>query len=288
MNRTKFIPLSECMKKAMEEMLFPVPSVKFERFPRFSDITGGFRDREFTVLCGSTGSGKTTLLANWSASMIERKIPHFVLSIETGYLDFSRRVLSVFARKNLNTGEIVDIEDLRRVRNSHADAIKEEGCFLSVYDNRVSIETLISDIEEMVSRNKAKVVFVDNLNFFMEVTRSSDSIIEMDRVIHELIILCKQVDVHVVMVMHPRKTDNGRVTSLYDIKGSSISVQEAHNVFLWNRVDPALMRETTDLGHMDRQLSFAKMRRRGEYIGSELIFRSTDGVSYQEGKLYHG
>ena len=120
-----------------------------------------------------------------------------------------------------------------------------------------------------------------NLNFFMEVKRAQDSNIEMDRVIHELIILCKQIDIHIVMVQHPKKTDDGRVESEFDIKGSSAAVQEAHNVFLLNRPKSKDIadgiRETTD-----RELKIAKLRRRGKYVGKSILFSIMGGKYYEQ------
>ena len=104
----------------------------------------------------------------------------------------------------------------------------------------------------------------------------------MDRVIHELILFCKRVDVHIIMVMHPKKTEGGRVVSEFDIKGSSTAVQEAHNIFLFNRA-----RATKDglVTPSDRELTLNKMRRRGSHVGKTLIFGST-GTRYEEKGYY--
>ena len=112
----------------------------------------------------------------------------------------------------------------------------------------------------------------------MEVTRSTEVVLEMDRIIHDLIILCKQIDIHIVMIMHPKKTDHGRVESEFDIKGSSTAVQEAHNVFLLNR--PTFQQiQNENRCAFDRDLKIAKMRRNGLYVGKSVVFNS-QGTRY--------
>lgn len=270
----------DLMHDMAKEMLTPVPAIPLLDYPHLTRVIGGFRPREFSILAGSTGTGKTTLVANWSKSLLKQGVPHFVASVETGHTDFMRRTMSAMVGEDCNTGEPIPLYKVKKMVEDHKS--KYENLHLSLYDNRFSVEELMNDIAWHVEKHQCKVAFIDNLNFFLEVTRAADQIVEMDRVIHELIIFCKQVDVHVVMVMHPKKTDNGRVESEFDIKGSSTAVQEAHNVFLFNRagadmIDQGLATKS------DREIKIAKMRRKGKAHGQRLILKSTDGVSYFEG-----
>src|SRR5581483_2305404 len=229
--------MREVYKEAIIELGLPYPSINLNDWPLWNAMTGGFRMREFTILCGSTGAGKTTFLANLSAQLLKQKQKHFVMSVETGHTDFMKRVMSVLAGRDLNTGDPVSAEVIARIHMRNAEHLESDTIEFSLYDNRVPVEQLMHDIRYMVKKG-CKIAMLDNLNFFMEVTRSADQIIEMDRVVHELIIFCKQVDVHIIMVMHPKKTMNTRVESEFDIKGSSTAVQEAHNIFLFNRPKP--------------------------------------------------
>lgn len=284
-NPTEYESAADSLAQSFTDILTPPESVKMRDFEKFSFLTGGFRPKEFTILCGSTGSGKTTLLANWSNALISEKIPHFVASVETGRHDFIRRIISARVCEDWNTGDPIPIERVKRsFGEAEIDRLKSAPMYLSLYENRFSVEQLISDIKFMIENHGIKVAMIDNLNFFLEVTKAADQIVEMDRVIHELIIFCKSADVHVIMVMHPKKTDSSRVESELDVKGSSTSVQEAQNVLLWNRPgDDLISNGQATLG--DRELKIAKMRRRGLAVGSRLVFQSLNGVSYREGEL---
>lgn len=272
--------------EAAERLLCPTPSVKVPGFDFFNRITGGFRPREFSILCGSTGSGKTQLLAAWSAAMVKQRIKHFVASVETGPHDFVMRMMSSLVGKDFNSGDGIPLADFERFEREYGELIREHVCRLALHENRIKVEHLLAEIEREVVDNGVQVVFLDNMNFFMEVTRSSDSLIEMDRVIHEFIIFCKQVDVHVVMVMHPKKTVDSRIESEFDIKGSSTAVQEAHNVFLWNRPNKKDL-ETNFRHPSDRELKIAKMRRRGKYVGKTILMTSPNfGASLIEKEAF--
>jgi twinkle protein len=273
---------SDLYQQAMAELVLPAPATKTLLFRQLDILTGGFRPREFTILCGATGIGKTCLLANLSTAFLQQKAQQFVASVETGATDFMKRIFSVLEGKDLNHGDMVDVEILKGVHAKWGYLFQNNTLRLSLYENRFSVEQLISDIQYEVKNHGCKIAMIDNLNFFLEVTSAQDSIIEMDRVIHKLIIFCKQVDVHVVMVMHPRKVEAGRVESELDIKGSSTAVQEAHNVFLFNRPHKDLIDKGLATSG-DRELKMAKMRRRGKNVGRTLLFKCTNGVSYSEG-----
>lgn len=261
--------------QALREMGKPFPSIPVKDWELFNKYTGGFRPREFSILCGSTGSGKTTWLANLSAQLLREQVKHFVMSVETGHTDFMKRVCSALMRQDLNTGEVVPANVLSALSTQHMHLIQSRCIEFALYEDRLPSEQLCHDLRVMAKKG-CKLAIIDNLNFFMEVRRAQDAVYEMDRVIHELIILCKQIDLHVMMVMHPRKTDDGtRVESEYDIKGSSTAVQEAHNIFLLNR--PRL--EDLKSGHRhphQRELKIAKMRRRGKFVGKAILFDCHD------------
>lgn len=282
---TEFETAADALGQSFEDILKPPESVKMQDFQKFSFLTGGFRPKEFTILCGATGTGKTTLLANWSNAMISDNVPHFVASVETGRHDFLRRIISARVSEDWNTGDAIPIERIKaRFGENEIIRLQKAPMYLSLYENRFSVEQLISDIKFMVETKGIKVAMIDNLNFFMEVTRAADQNIEMDRVIHELIIFCKQTDVHIIMVMHPKKTENIRVESEFDVKGSSGSVQEAQNVLLWNRPGDDLI-SNAQATPGDRELKIAKMRRRGLAVGSRIVFQALNGVSYREGDV---
>lgn len=280
-----YVTSKDAYHEAIAEMLDPPPSILVFDMPKLSGLMGGFRAKEYSILCGSTGTGKTTLIANWSASWIRQRVPHFVASVETGKTDFIRRVISVMEKQDLNSGNAISLAKAKEINTQHGDWFKQDILYLAPYEDRFDVDHLMADIAWMVKNKGIKIALIDNLNFFMDVKRGQDQNVEMDRVTHALVTFSKQIPVHIVMLMHPRKTDNTRVESEFDIKGSSTAVQEAYNIFLLNRATP----EDIKAGRLDkysRELKIAKLRRRGKAIGSKVIFSTTNGVVYDEKEVW--
>lgn len=268
-----------------EFLLNPPVGSKIFGFERLTDSMGGLRPREFTILCGATGSGKTTLLANLSWGLLQNEVPHFVGSFETGHVDFLIRTISAAEGMDYNTGNKVSIDEVKRLSQKYDQYLGRKILNLSLYDNRVPHETMINDIKWANENLGVKIAMIDNFNFSMPPTRANDQLIEMDRVIHDFVMFCKTTDIHIVMVMHPKKTDHGRVESEFDIKGSSTSVQESHNVWLFNRPHEDAIKN--DIARAwDREIKFAKIRRKGLNTGKRLILRCQNGVKYEEGETY--
>jgi twinkle protein len=265
-------------------MLVPYASTPLLRFPRLNAMTGGLRAYEFTILCGATGTGKTTLCANLSLDFLEQGVPQFVASVETGHTDYIRRMISAAVGYDWNSGDPVPQAALQLFNADHGQKFKNAPAWLSLYDNRTTVEALMADLAYMHKHHGIKIAIIDNLNFFLEVTSAQNAIVEMDRVVHELIIFCKRVPIHLIMIMHPKKTDHGRVESEFDIKGSSTAVQEAHNVLLFNRVHPALVDDGI-ASPEDREIMIAKMRRKGKFVRRRVIIKARNGVQYSEGDV---
>ena len=270
---TQFSNMREVWLETLSLLAKPFPSVELPDWPMWNEITGGFRSREYTILCGSTGAGKTTFLANMSAQLLKRGVKHFVMSVETGRHDYLIRVVSVLEGRDLNIGKAVSADALAQLHVKHTQLLESGVIEFSLYENRVPVEQLIADLKFMYAKG-CRIAFIDNINFFMEVTNSRDQVVEMDRVTHELIVFCKQVDMHIVMVMHPRKCEGeARILTEFDIKGSSTAVQEAHNVFLFNR--PLIRDVENGKRHItDREFLVRKMRRRGWNFGRTIIFNN--------------
>lgn len=277
-------PMSDVYYLAQSEMITPFPSTPLLRFPTLNKITGGLRPYEFTILCGATGTGKTTLCANLSVDLLEQGIPQFVASVETGHTDYVKRMISAMVKRDWNTGDAIPVDYLRLFNVDHEAKFKANTAQISLYDNRVPVEELMADLAYMVKHHGIKVAIVDNLNYLLEVKRAQDLIVEMDRVTHELVVFCKRIPIHLVLIMHPKKTESGRVEDEFSVKGSATAVQEAHNILLWNRPHPELVKAGTAV-EGDRELMIAKMRRKGKYVRRRLLFRATEGVHYQEGSL---
>jgi replicative DNA helicase len=280
-SHTTIVNLRDVFRQAIQVLAKPYPAIQLPEWPAWNKLVGGFRMREYSILCGPTGTGKTTLLANLSKQLALQKVSNFVMSIETGSVDYCIRFISALEGVDLNTGDAVAADELAKISARHLELITNGKLEFSIYESRIDVEQLKADIRYAVEILGCRVIFVDNLNYLLRIGKAADQNIEMDRVTHDLIEFVKTVEAHIVMVMHPRKTEDKRVLSEFDVKGSSTSVQEAQNVFLFNR---PLVGDVVNgkRHHTDRDFFIAKMRRRGRYVGKTLHFKVCGGCKYIE------
>lgn len=263
---------------AFKEMLDPPKGIPLPWWPKLTKMLGGLRMKEVTLLCGATGAGKTSLLANISAQLFEAEIPHFVAPVETGDTDHMIRVLSALEREDYNTGDPVPLEKAKAMFKRQEHKIKNSPMYVATYSDRVNIEEMCSMLKYMNKYHGCKVALLDNLNFFMDVREQKDALLAMDDAIHGLIMLCKEIDMHILLVVHPRKTDgDGRVLSEFDIKGSSTAVQEAQNVLLYNRASKDELAPKGNRLLSDRELVFRKIRKRGMNVGRPIWLEYSAG-----------
>jgi hypothetical protein len=270
-----FISAQQAFMAALGHLASPPKGVPLADWPAFSKALAGLRPNELTLLCAPTGAGKTALMASMSAQLIRQGVPHFAAPVETGEVDYACRVLSAIASKDLNNGEAVPVELLNKVAKENEQLLLSAKMNISTYDGRVDVDEMITNIKFQIEHG-AQIAILDNLNFFLKVTRSQDQLIEMDEAIRHFVTLAKKLPIHIILIVHPKKTEGGRIESEFDIKGPSTFVQEASNVILFNRPKPQDI-EQGYRDHDDREMVFKKIRKRGHYVNIPIYFSYKSG-----------
>lgn len=239
-------------------------------FERLTRATGGLRPNGFTVICGPTGTGKTTLLANlWIQFTSDGKIL-FTAPVENGKEDFMDMLVSIVSRKSR-----LDLtsHDWEEVRQKYLPTFfsNRQNVF-SNHESRVSHLDLLTDIYYNHLTKGTQIALCDNWQFMSDFSDDRNAMAKSDKALHECVVFTKHVPVHIFMVMHPKKTEGGRVESEFDIKGSSTAVQEAHNVWLFNRLKNEKDAPPLTVADFCREISVAKARYNGRSVGSKIIY----------------
>lgn len=268
----------EVLDKAAVEILTPPTGVPLDGWTNFNRMTGGLRPREFSIFCGPTGAGKSLWLANLTAKLIEQDQKVFVAPIEIGEVDFTKMVLSVLGGHDFISGEPADDESRKKLHwtlKTYQEKIIK-NLVVTTYSSRVDINEFIDLMKFVQDTHEANIMIVDNLNFMLKPARGGDQTLEMDETVHKFVQAVKVTPMHIFLVMHPRKTVDGKIVSEFDIKGSSTAVQEATNILLMNR----MTREEQDnygLTPYDREFVFKKLRKRGKFVNQVFYMRNEDG-----------
>lgn len=267
-----YTDMVDVFRESLVELQQEDKSIQIGAWMKFNRLTGGLREREFSILCGPTGVGKTSLLSNLAVQLVSNFTPVFVASVETGSNDFMKKMISVVTGKDISSGRQLMEKEVQEVDEIVGKLFRNRNSVFSNYDSRVDHITLLCDLLHAHETKGVRVALIDNLNFLMDVKEAKNQLIDMDRAIHDFIIFVKHVPIHVIMVMHPRKTDNGRVESEFDVKGSSTAIQEAANVILWNRLENESDAPSGYEPRWCREIKFAKLRKRGRSVGARVIY----------------
>jgi twinkle protein len=272
----------EVFDKALKQIQNPPKGLMIEGWQSFNERLGGLRPHELTIFCGATGSGKTQFLANMATNLMQKGEKLFVASVETGPTDFAVRMISVMVGRDLNTGDPSDIKSFSKKIAPDFDRI-QDNVFFSTQEDRIDVMDMIETLKYMNEVQGVRVAVLDNLNFFLRITKSSDTNIAYDEAIHSFVIAAKKLPMHIFLVMHPKKTVEGKITSEFDIKGSSTAVQEAPNVLLMNRLDKKEIEEGKGT-QLSREFVFKKIRKRGYYVNQPFIMEY-EGAKYVEHRV---
>jgi hypothetical protein len=266
----------EVWSQAASEILNPPQGIALPWWPKFTSLLGGLRPHELSLLCAPTGIGKTQLLAGISAQLLLERVPHFVAPVETGDTDYLARVASVLVKHDLNNGEKPPEAKFQEAQAKLAELMEQTPFTIATYDNRVDRDEMVNMLKYQHAAYGIRVALLDNLNFFLKVTSAANERAEMDETIHGFVMLAKKIPVHTILIVHPKKTEAGRVSNEFDLKGSSTSVQECANVMLYNRP----LEEDVAAGRRlptDRELVFRKIRKRGYNVGVPVWFAYNGG-----------
>lgn len=272
----KYRGATDAWLDATKDIIDPPRGIALPWWPKFTSYTGGLLPNQSTLICAPTGAGKTQFMACISAQLLEQGIPHFVAPVETGDRDFMARVASSLVKFDMNAGERVSGQTLRDASDLLGKYMAKAPVNIGTYDDRVAIDEMVTMLKYQHQSYGVRVAILDNLNFFLKVVSSQMEKAEMDAAIHELVMLAKKLPIHILLIVHPRKTDGGRVVSEFDIKGSSTAVQEASNVLLFNR-PPIDDVEDGKRHNTDRELVFRKLRKRGFNVGKPIWFFYNNG-----------
>jgi hypothetical protein len=263
-----YTPITNELYSAFTELGVKREKTELPRWDYLNNFIGGFSPHEFTILCGPTGVGKTVLLSSWTLALITGSIPTFVASVEIGKQQFVNKLISGVLGRNL---DLIMPEEVEGIKKQVLALIGSTSTVLSDYGSRIDHMELMTDILCAHRELGTRVALLDNLNFMMEVKKSQDQLVSMDKTIHDFVIFCKKIPIHILMVMHPKKTEGGRVSSEFDIKGSSTAVQEATNVLLYNRLANLMDAPSGVNAKTCRELKIAKSRFYGRNAGRKIF-----------------
>lgn len=212
--------LADVESKDLEGM----PHIK-TGIPEIDRIIGGFYFGQVVLLTGRRGEGKSTFMGQMIVEALDQGYKTLAYSGELNDYHFKRWLDFQAAGPSCVDTNINEYGDeVYTLAQSTIDKINEwyRGRAF-IYDNDVvdddELESLLVTVEKAICRYDIKFVCLDNLMTAMDLDAKEDLYQAQSRFVHKLKQLAQKHDVVILLVAHPRKTQNA-VATADDVGGS--------------------------------------------------------------------
>lgn len=214
--------------------------------PRLDDVLGGLRRGEMSVVTGHTGVGKTTLLAQLSLDYAVQGMPTLWGSFEIA----NQRLAATLLRQYTALTTRLPLADLYDRYDDLADAFEGLPMHFLNYHGATDVDAVIDAMDHAAYVHDVGHVLLDNLQFLTSSSNGGgggggnggggggtrwDTYEAMDRAIHKFRRFATDRNVHVTLVVHPRKENDDEPIALASVFGSAKATQEADNVYALQR-----------------------------------------------------
>lgn len=206
-------------------------SVKSQSLPRLNELLKGHRPGELTIFSGHTGVGKTTLLSQLALDYCMQDVATLWGSFEVSNVRLGMKLLTQFHAVKGDGGRLVDAYEY------WADRFSELPMYFMKYHGSNPVERVLDAMEYANYVYDCRHVILDNLQFMTngQSNRSRERFEIMDNAVGEIRTFCTSKNVHVSLVVHPRKEDDEVKIQTASVFGSAKATQEADNVIIMQR-----------------------------------------------------
>ncbi|XP_017026086.1 mitochondrial DNA helicase [Drosophila kikkawai] len=202
-----------------------VNGVKWKRFPVLNKLLKGHRRGELTILTGPTGSGKTTFMSEYSLDLAMQGVSTLWGSFEIR----NTRLAATLLRQYVG----YPLDDRLQEFNHWAEEFERLPLYFMTFHGQQPLKPVLEAIEHASYVHDVMHVIIDNLQFMMGVsTYRGDKFWEQDAIIAAFRGFATKHNVHVTLVMHPRKERQEDELTTSSVFGTAKATQEADNVLI--------------------------------------------------------
>jgi len=199
--------------------------VKSQYFRWFNTKIKGFRRGEMTILTGPTGSGKTSLLSQLSLDFANQGISTLWGSFEVKNDMLLTNMLLQYAGVNL-------YKEPNKFEY-HAQHFEKLPLYFLKYFGSNEIDKVLQTIDYAIYAYDIGHIIIDNLQFLLSGQGKGFERFDLqDEAIFKLRNLATTKNVHVTLVIHPKKVDDTQDLTISSVFGSAKATQEADNIII--------------------------------------------------------
>lgn len=217
----------------------------FTSLPKFTSIIKGFRRGEMTVMTGPTGSGKTTFLSQLSLDLAEQGVNTLWGSFEIKNQRLLKKLLHQYCRGPLGLPPNVHNRDEKMMKlvNNLADRFETLPLYFLKFHGTTEVENVLDAMDYATYVHDCQHIILDNLQFMLTRDFKSsqkqfsygsyyDKFDMQDIAMEKLRKFATDRNVHLTVVVHPRKEDDQAPLGLSSFYGSAKATQEADIVLI--------------------------------------------------------
>lgn len=206
--------------------------------PTVSAIIKGFRRGELTILTGPTGGGKTTLLSQMSVDFAKAGVPTLWGSFEIKNARLVEKQLQQYYK---GSGSLRSLSPDKL--ESLADDFESLPLHYMNFHSSTELAQILDAMDFAVYRDDTQHIIIDNLQFLLPRTTGTggrggtnfDKLSAQDSVLDEFRKFATEKNVNIILVIHPRKEDEGVALGMSSIFGTAKATQEADVVLILQR-----------------------------------------------------
>ncbi|GIX66048.1 DNA polymerase I [Babesia caballi] len=232
MSHSQILNFNDIRQNVFDELSNPTATsgISSITLPGLSQLLKGHRRGELTVWTGATGSGKTTILSQLSLDYCMQGVSTLWGSFEINNVRLAKTMLRQFSGRNLETS----LEDF----NYYADRFAELPLRFMKFHGSTSIDQVIDAMDYAVYVHDVRHIIIDNLQFMLsgQNARVGEVWEIQNKAIEKFRRFATHKNVHVSLVVHPRKEADGTALGMSSVFGSVKSTQEADNVLILQNV----------------------------------------------------
>eukprot|EP01083_Nonionella_stella_P238747 836449_1 len=203
--------------------------------PSLTKILKGHRKGELTIWTGPTGIGKTTILSQVSLDYCQQGASTLWGSFEIKSARLAKTMISQYSGKNL--------EKTPQEYDYFADKFAELPLYFLRFFGATGIDEVLDAMDYANYVYDVEHVILDNLQFMLGSSYAGQFKFDaQDQAIEKLRKFATDKNVHVSLVIHPRKEQDGSPLGLSSVFGSAKATQEADNVVVLQNNDESGMR----------------------------------------------
>ncbi|KAJ8524229.1 hypothetical protein ON010_g16889 [Phytophthora cinnamomi] len=230
MPHSQITTFEELRRDVYEEIVNPLRAcgVQSRAFPSLNRLMKGHRMGEVTVLTGPTGCGKTTLLSQLSLDLCGQGVSTLWGSFEIKNTRLMHKMLTQLAQRNLS-GDVNAFE-------AAADQFEALPMYFLRFFGSTEVDEVLDAMEYAVYAYDVQHILLDNVQFMMAGQgRGFDKFERQDAALDKFRKFASAKNVHLTLVIHPRKEQEDQDLTLTSVFGTAKATQEADNVLILQR-----------------------------------------------------